>query len=182
MTTVYETGRLILRVLDSNYYRQVLHFLDSNKTLFDTYERDKPDDYYTPLYQQQVTACEYNLIQKRQHLRLYVFLPSNPNKIIGTVSFSNFKKFPVRSCEIGYKFDPDYHHHGYALETIEKALDIILTEYDMHKIYAYVQPVNIPSIHLLERMGFERKTLIPEYAVINGVAKDHYQYVYNSRL
>lgn len=173
---ITETQRLILKTLDAGYYRQVLHFLDSNRDLFDRFERSKSDEYYTPACQQKILAYEYSLIEKKQHLRLYVFLRSNPDKIIGTVSFSNFKHFPIRSCEIGYKFDAAYHHRGYALETLEKAMDIILTQYRMKRIYAYIKPSNTPSIKLVESLGFKRDQLIPDYAKIQGVWCDHYLY------
>lgn len=180
MNMTYETQRLILRPLDSGYYRQILYFLESNRELFERYEREKPSDYYTPEYQQKAVGYEYSLIQKRQHLRLFVFLRSNPGKIIGTVSFSNFKRFPTRSCEIGYKFDPAYHHQGLALEAAEKALDIMLTQYRIKRIDAYIQPSNTPSIHLIENLGFRQKELLPKYAQIQGIWRDHYLYSFDN--
>ncbi len=179
---IYETDRLILRVLDASYYRQVLQFLESNKELFDRYERDKPADYYTPEYHMQILAYEASLLKKRLHLRLYVFLKSNPNKIIGTVSFSNFRRFPSKSCEMGYKFDSAYHHHGYALESVKKALRIILTEFNIAHVKAYIQPSNTPSIRLIENAGFKQKELMRKYAFIQGAYRDHYLYIFDNLL
>ncbi|MBE5948554.1 MAG: GNAT family N-acetyltransferase [Lachnospiraceae bacterium] len=180
MDISYKTQRLLLRTLDVTYYQQILHFLKSNCVLFERFERDKPSDYYTPEYQHQAVEYEYQLIKKKQHLRLFVFLHSNPDKIIGTVSFSNFKHFPTRTCEIGYKFDPDFHHQGYALEAVEKALDIIFSEYNMRRVNAYIQPSNTPSLNLVSNLGFTRKELIQNYAEIQGISRDHYLYVLDS--
>lgn len=176
----FETGRLILRVLDESYYRQVLAFMESGRELFDKYERDKPEDYYTSEYHRQMLGYEKALIQKKVHLRLYVFLKSNPNKIIGTVSFSNFKRFPVRSCDIGYKFDPAYHHFGYGMEGVEKAIDVAFNEFGVRMLKAYIQPTNTPSIRLVENIGFTRKELIKKYALIQGIYRDHYLYTLNN--
>lgn len=180
-TDVYETERLILKVLDAGYCCHVLHFLASNKELFELYERDKPVSYYTPEYHMQILNYEASLIKKGLHLRLYVFLKSNPDKIIGTVSFSNFRRFPSKSCEIGYKFDSACHHHGYALESVKKALGIILTEFNMTRIKAYIQPSNTPSVRLIESAGFKQKELIRKYALIQGAYRDHYLYIFDNQ-
>lgn len=180
MNTFYETNRLILKPLDASHYLQILHFLEINRQVFDRFERDKPSDYYTKEYQKKAVDYEYNLIMKKQHLRLFVFLVSNPDKIIGTVSFSNFKHFPLKTCEIGYKFDPSYHHQGYALEAVEKAVDVIFSEYRMYRINAYIQPSNTPSVNLVENLGFIRKELIKQYAQIQGSWRDHYLYYLES--
>ena len=178
----FETGRLILRVLDESYYRQVLQFMESGKELFDKYERDKPDDYYTHEYHRQMLIYEEALIRKKVHLRLYVFLKANPNKIIGTVSFTNFKRFPARSCDIGYKFDPAYHHHGYGMEAVEKAMDIVFNEYGIRILKAYIQPSNPPSIRLVENIGFTKRELVRKYAQIKGIYRDHYLYTFDNPL
>lgn len=180
MSISYETQRLLLRILDTSYYRQILHFLESNKNVFERFERDKPEDYYTPEYQYRAVEYEYSLIKKRQHLRLFIFLKSNPDKIIGTVSFSNFKHFPSRTCEIGYKLDPAFHHCGYGLEAIEKAIDVIFSEYNIRRINAYIQPSNTPSVRLVENLGFIRKELIAKHALIQGIWRDHYLYQLDS--
>lgn len=180
MDISYETQRLLLRPLDVTYYRHILYFLESNRAVFERFERDKPENYYTPEYQRQAVDYEYSLIKKKQHLRLFVFLRSNPDKIIGTVSFSNFKHFPTKTCEIGYKFDPSYHHQGYALEAVEKALDVIFSSYNMRRVNAYIQPSNTPSLNLVSNLGFTRKELIPKYAEIQGQGRDHYLYYLDS--
>lgn len=178
----FDTGRLILKVLDESYYRQVLQFMQSGKELFDKYERDKPADYYTHEYHRQMLIYEKALIQKKVHLRLYVFLKTDPGKIIGTVSFSNFKRFPTRCCDIGYKVDPAYHHHGYGMEAVEKAIDVVFNEFGVRMLKAYIQPTNTPSMRLVENIGFEQKELIRKFAQIQGVYRDHYLYTLNNPL
>ncbi len=172
----FETGRLVLKVLDESYDRQVLSFIESGREIFDKYEREKPADYYTADYHRQMLLYEEALLKRRLNLRLYVFLKSAPDKIIGTVSFSNFKHFPVRCCDIGYKFDPAFHHHGYGMEAVEKAIDVVFNEFGVRTLKAYIQPVNLPSIRLAENIGFTRKELIRKYALIQGVYRDHYLY------
>ncbi len=181
-SAVYETDRLILKVLDASCYRQVLHFLESNKELFERYERDKPADYYTPEYHMHLLTYEASLLKKRLYLRLYVFLKSDPNKIIGTISFNNFRYFPSKSCEMGYKFDSAYHHHGYAIESVKKALSIVLTEFDIAHVKAYIQPSNAPSVRLIENAAFKQKKLMRKYAFIQGAYRDHYLYTFDNPL
>jgi ribosomal-protein-alanine N-acetyltransferase len=46
----------------------------------------------------------------------------------------------------------------------------------LHRVEAAVQPVNEPSMRVLERVGFAREGLARRYLKINGVWQDHYLY------
>lgn len=175
MKMIYETERLSLRILNESYYMQVLTFLSRNQELFDQYEVDKPPLYYTADYQRRLLQQEYNQIIKGNRIRFYIFLKQNSQRIIGTVSFTDFHSVS-QSCQIGYKFDPNYHHQGYAYESISHALSLVIPEYNFHRIEAHIQPRNYKSIHLIERLGFELEGTAREYAYIGGKWLNHLQY------
>ena len=175
MKIIYETERLFLRILNESYYMQVLTFLSRNRELFDQYEIDKPSFFYTADYPKRLLQQESNQIMKGNRIRFYIFLKENSQRIIGTVSFTDFHNVS-QSCQIGYKFDPNYHHQGYAYETISHALSFVIPEYKLHRIEAYIQPKNLSSIHLVERLGFELEGTAREYACIGGKWLNHLQY------
>lgn len=58
------------------------------------------------------------------------------------------------SVTVGYTFDSDFWHFGYATESFKVLLDILKNEYKFKRVFAHVYSDNFRSIRLLERMGF----------------------------
>lgn len=176
MQLVCETERLILKVLNSMDAFQVLAFLSNNRQLFEQYEGEKNEYFYTMDYIRDMLTAEYNQIIKGGSLRYYIYLKSNPNRIIGTVSLTGFRWAPYDSCNIGYKFDGDFHHYGYAFESIWFLLSNIVPQYRLHRITAYIAPDNLASIRLIGKLGFCYEGTARGYVKIHGKWTDHRQY------
>lgn len=176
MNLIYETDRLILKVLRPEAAKKVLCFYLDNKELFEKYEARRPDNFYTAKYQKSVLLCEYNLTIQLSAVRFYVFLKDDPERIIGTVCFRDITRSIYESCEVGYKFDERFWHHGYATEALIEGIDIMFGDLGLHRITACVMPENTPSIRLLESLYFKREGLLRQNARINGKWSDHYLY------
>ena len=171
----YETNRLILKVLGPDYASDVLRFYENDKELFERYEVDRCENFYTESHQRTLLNLEYGLCLKLELVRFYVFLKEAPDTIIGTVSLYEISK-PFSKAEIGYKFASAFHHQGYASEAVEKILDIAFTELGLHRICAHVHESNLPSIRLLEGLGFEQEGISRHHLYMKGVWLDHLQY------
>lgn len=176
MNLIYETDRLILKVLRPEAAKKVLCFYLDNKELFEKYEASRPDNFYTVKYQKSVLLCEYNLTVQLSAVRFYVFLKDDPNRIIGTICFRDITRSIYDSCEVGYKFDERFWHHGYATEALIEGIDIMFGDLGLHRITACVMPGNTPSIRLLESLYFKREGLLRQNARIQGEWTDHYLY------
>ena len=175
MLLQYETNRLILKVLGSDYAQEVLDFYLNDKDLFERYEADRSPNFYTIAHHTQLLELEYRLILKMQLVRFFVFLKEDPNRIIGTVSLYDLA-IPAGRGEVGYKFSSQYHHQGYAAEAMEKLIDIAFTELGIHRLCARVMEENTPSIRLLEGLGFQKEGICREYMCLRGQWTDHLQY------
>ena len=176
MNLIYETDRLILKVLRPEAAKKVLCFYLDNKELFEKYEASRPDNFYTVKYQKSVLLCEYNLTVQLSAVRFYVFLKDDPDRIIGTICFRDITRSIYDSCEVGYKFDERFWHHGYATESLIEGIDIMFGDLGLHRITACVMPGNTPSIRLLESLYFKREGLLRQNARIQGEWTDHYLY------
>ncbi len=176
MNLIYETDRLILKVLRPEAAKKVLCFYLDNKELFEKYEASRPDNFYTVKYQKSVLLCEYNLTVQLSAVRFYVFLKDDPDRIIGTICFRDITRSIYDSCEVGYKFDERFWHHGYATEALIEGIDIMFGDLGLHRITACVMPGNTPSIRLLESLYFKREGLLRQNARIQGEWTDHYLY------
>jgi ribosomal-protein-alanine N-acetyltransferase len=175
MLLKYETNRLILKVLGPDYAADVLRFYENDLELFEKYEMDRCQGFYTEGHQRTILNLEYSLCLKMQLVRFYVFLKEDPETIIGTVSLYEISK-PLSKTEVGYKFSSAYHHQGYASEAVEKILDVAFTDLGLHRVCAHVHESNLPSIRLLENLGFEKEGICKAHMYMRGKWVDHLQY------
>lgn len=175
---IITTDRLILKTLTKDAAPMVLDFYEDNRSFFETWEPARADNFYSLCYQKASLSAEYNQMAEGKLLRYWVFLKDAPEEIIGSICFQNFLKKPYLSCSLGYKFSHKYHHQGYAFESIQKGIDIIMNEFYIHRIEAFIMPDNIPSIHLIERLSFIYEGISYSYAHINGSWSDHKRYAF----
>lgn len=176
----YHENNLTLMVLNEKYASMVLDFYYRNRHWFDIYEGAKPDNFYTLSFISNLLRSEYNAFTQGKYMRFFLFDSNFPNRIIGTVSFSDIKKEPLKSCLIGYKIDHNYQRKGYARRMLNIALKIMVLEYNMHRIEAYISPDNTPSANLVKKLGFLSEGTAYSYAFINGAWQDHLRFVYIS--
>jgi ribosomal-protein-alanine N-acetyltransferase len=176
MSFYFTTNRLILKVLDNTYAADVLSFYENNRTLFENVEPTRPTNFYTVDFQSAYLDYERNEMAKGKTLRYYVFLKEHPETIIGSVNFSNIVHGPFSRASIGYKFDAGYHGCGYATEACQAAIQVLFSNYKIHRIDARVAPDNLPSIKLLENLGFVYEGIEYKGVEVNGTFQDHFRY------
>jgi [ribosomal protein S5]-alanine N-acetyltransferase len=176
MLTHYETERLTLQIINAGYAQGVLDFYINNMDIFEPYEPTRPENFYTKAYQKALLSIEYTAMTKMQSVRFWIFKKEDPDKIIGTVSFSNIQPYIYSSCNIGYKFDKNHQHQGFAFEALIKIIEIIFMEYKLHRINAYIMPNNHSSKRLIERVGFTFEGIARKNISIQDRWEDHEVY------
>lgn len=176
----YETERLFLKILapTSQNAVSVLDFYMNNQELFERFEPLRPEKFYTKAYQKNCLVFEYNSMLSKTTIRFWLYEKHNPEKIIGTVSFSNIQRGPLSCCTIGYKMDSEYHQQGYCYEALKKAISLISHSLHIHRFVAYILPDNIPSKNLIQKAGFEYEGIARKSIMIGSSFEDHEQYSY----
>lgn len=172
------TNRLVLKVLNSDAAPEVLDFYLRNRDIFEKYEPLLGDDFYTVEHHQKILEYEYKNTLSLSMIRYWVFEKNNPEKVIGTVSLRNIIRPIYASCTIGYKMDRDYMNRGYCTEAIKSILAEAEKSLGIHRVEAYILPTNAPSIHLVEKLGFEKEGLLRDKIMLEGIRKDHFLYSY----
>lgn len=176
MDFIYETERLVLRLLHESSAPDVLQFYLKNRSILEAVEPERPQNFYTLEYQSTLLRCEFQLAVKKAALRFWVFQKNQPGQIVGTISFQNILRTVYQSCQIGYKFDSDYWHRGFAAESVQKAAKVVFQEFELHRMEALVLPDNQPSIRLLERIGFQLEGKRRSCICLPSGWTDHLQY------
>ncbi|MCR5416090.1 MAG: GNAT family N-acetyltransferase [Pseudobutyrivibrio sp.] len=178
MTFNLTTDNLCLKVLTSDSASMVLDFYKRNRNIFEKYEPVIGDDFYTIEHQKKILNFEYQNIMKLVMIRFWIFEKNNPNKIIGTVSYRNIVRPIYESCTIGYKMDHEYINRGYCSEAIKATIPLLAKELGIHRFEALILPDNAPSIHMVEKLGFNYEGILRDKIIIGGKRLDHCMFAY----
>lgn len=180
MKTEYTSGNFTLKICNETNVFEVLEFYQNNREYFDKYEPDKPDTFYTKEYIIKLLRAEYNAFLQGSFVRFFLYEKASPRYIVGTVSFSHIFYGAVKSCCLGYKIDHEHWRRGYCRHMLTTSIQLLCQEKGMHRIEAYIHPDNIPSISLVESLGFTNEGMAYSYIKMNGKWQDHLRYVYIS--
>lgn len=186
MQFIYQTERLQLKILSQEYGEAVHQFYNNNKDFLEPFEPMRPNNFYSAGFHSTNLACEYRGFLKFSYFRYWLFPIDSVSNIhavpIGSVCFNNIQRGAFQKCTLGYKLSEDACHHGYMSETLSFLIPVFLKELKLHRIEAYVQPDNTPSVRLLTKLGFKEEGYLTSYAEINGQWTDHLIFSYISSI
>jgi ribosomal-protein-alanine N-acetyltransferase len=176
---LYETNRLILRELDETFALTVLNYYQRNKDFLKEWEAERPEDFFTLEYQSERLKKDIELTKSGSILKLWLFHKDDKDfsKTIGCISFSNIVRSILQSCILGYKLDKDEINKGYITEALQKGIEIIFNEYQLHRIEAPIMPRNEASIRVVKKLGFENEGIAKKLLKVNGKWEDHMRWV-----
>ncbi len=167
---IIETGRLILREVKTEDAYDMLKYL-SNKDVvkpmglapFQTV-KDVWDEinWYKTIYEEG-TGIRWGITLK------------NSGKVIGSCGFLNMLSKHYRA-EVGYELSKDYWGKGIASEALEAVVKYGYRHFQLERIEALIEPTNLPSQKLVEKLGFRREGLLRHYEFTCGKFDDLYMY------
>jgi RimJ/RimL family protein N-acetyltransferase len=85
--------------------------------------------------------------------------------LIGTVSLQIGEH---RQGEIGFLFHPDHQGRGYATEAARAMLRLAFEHYELHRVFGRLEPRNLASGRVLEKLGMRHEALLVENEWIKG--------------
>lgn len=77
-----------------------------------------------------------------------------------------------RKAEIGYWLFPEFWNLGYASEALKAMLDFAKQTLNLHRIAAEIEPENVGSWKMLQKIGFELEGTFRDYEFKNGKFND----------
>jgi ribosomal-protein-alanine N-acetyltransferase len=93
------------------------------------------------------------------------------NEMIGKCILFQFNQKNSRA-EIGYLLNRNYWRQGVMHQAVGAVIEFAFNTLDLHRIEADVDSENIPSIGLLEKLGFEREGLFRDRWRVYGEWQD----------
>jgi ribosomal-protein-alanine N-acetyltransferase len=155
---ILETKRFVLRQIKQ----------DDAKEIFQYFSKDEVTKFYdlesfTNIEQAEELIHKWNQrFENNQGIRWGITLRSE-GSVIGTCGFHGWAK---NHCKIGigYELTPEYWQQGIMTEVIPKIIEFGFNNLGLNRIEAFVEPENIGSRKVLEKVGFREE----------GVLKEHY--------
>lgn len=144
--------------------------LRANRDFLAEWEPVRGDDFFT-------VEGQYALI--RETLERYEVESTIPHvivdagRIVGRITLSTIVRGPFQSCSVGYWVSADANGRGVATAAVREIARVAFDELGLHRIEASVLPHNVRSQRVLERNGFVRFGLAPQYLNIAGRWQDH---------
>lgn len=118
-----------------------------------------------------------NLIAKRSEDIRYdfaIYLNDNSSHtLIGEVQFTSVVRGPLQSCFLGYMIGKRFNGHGYMTKSLKTALKIAFEELYFHRVTAEVNPHNIASLRVLDKVGFVREGYARKNVKVGEEWRDH---------
>jgi [ribosomal protein S5]-alanine N-acetyltransferase len=106
----------------------------------------------------------------------FLVIRNEDDAIVGVINFSEIIRGAFHSGYVGYYAFAPFAGDGYMAEGFALALDFAFRKMKLHRIEANVQPANIRSLALVERLGFMREGYSRRYVKIAGRWRDHVRF------
>lgn len=106
--------------------------------------------------------------------RSYAFLiTDDAGRLLGRLTLASVVRGAGQFCSLGYWVAQEATGRGVATAAVGQALGIAFGELGLHRVQAEILPHNHASRRVLERHGFQRYGLAPQYLRIAGRWQDH---------
>ncbi len=92
-------------------------------------------------------------------------------EVIGYIGYWRLFRERVRG-EIGFALKPEFWQKGIMSEALLKVIEFGFKKFGLHSIEGNVNPNNISSIRLLEKIGFKKEAYYREDYLFNGKFQD----------
>ena len=96
-----------------------------------------------------------------------------PRALVGVVNLNEIVHGCFRSAYLGYYVFLPFAGRGLMKDGLGQVITHAFSTMKLHRLEANIQPGNLPSKALVEKLGFRREGLSPRYLKINGRWRDH---------
>ncbi len=96
-----------------------------------------------------------------------VIIEKSSQKLIGDIGL-HFIGDENEQVEIGCTLHKDFQNKGYATEALKTVIAFLFNDLQKHRITTSIDPQNLPSIRLVERLGFRNEAHFVKSLWLNG--------------
>lgn len=165
-----ETKRLILRKMTNDDANSILKYLSDQEVM--KYYGLEP---FKTVDEALSEISWYQSIQNNKTGMRWGITVKGEGEVIGSCGFHNTVSQHYRT-EIGFELSKEHWGQGIASEAIEAIIKYGFEHLKLQRIEALIEPPNMPSQKLVEKLGFVREGLLRSYEFTCGKFDDLYMY------
>jgi ribosomal-protein-alanine N-acetyltransferase len=103
----------------------------------------------------------------------YLLRHASCSGLVGYVNLGNVVRGAFQSAYLGYGAFASHAGRGLMTQGLCAVLDTAFTELGLHRLEANIQPTNVRSLALVQRLGFRKEGYSPRYLRLAGEWRDH---------
>lgn len=164
--------RLKVRQIRMQDAQALLDFHLTNKDFLSPFDPPVPESFYTLDYWKDKILHSKQKWLEKEELRL-IIQQEEESDVIGCINFTQIQRGPFHACRLGYKLGERFQGKGYMSEALQRAIEYMFNELNLHRIEANYIPSNRKSKNVLRRLGFVNEGMAKNYLYIDGKWQDH---------
>lgn len=171
-----ESDRLILQVLYEESALPIARFYQRNLEFLSQWEPNISPAFCSTEFIRRGLRYEFDQLRHGHFIRYWYSVKERPDYLCGSVCFQHITGSSFHACQIGYKQDIGCRGRGLATEAAAAAICHLFRDCSIHRVEALIETSNQPSVHLAERLGFEREGLAKKAVYLRESWRDCYSY------
>jgi ribosomal-protein-alanine N-acetyltransferase len=148
--------------------------LRANREFLAPWDPVRDEDYYTTDGQR--TIIREVLEQLERGATVPHVIVDESGRVVGRITLNTIVRGPFQSCSLGYWVSAAENGRGLATAAVRDIKRLAFDVLGLHRIEAGTLVDNVRSQRVLERNGFVRFGLAPQYLHIAGQWQDHILY------
>lgn len=133
------------------------------------------DEFYTIQGQMKSIKehMENSAEDSRHDFAIFIKEENHTQTLIGEVQFIFVTRGPKQSCMVGYHIGEKFNGQGYMTKALKIAIKIAFEDLKFHRVTSEVNPENLGSIRVLEKVGFVKEGYYRKNLKIRDQWYDH---------
>ncbi|MEO8384341.1 MAG: GNAT family N-acetyltransferase [Betaproteobacteria bacterium] len=172
-TLTLSTERLTIARPCLDQAAAMLDFAVRNRDHLKTWNPPAPEGLYTLTHWQEVVVNCALAFEARSAVRFWIATRERPERIIGSIGYSQMSRGAFCACVLGYQIDNACEGQGLMAEALRATNRYMFDEQKLHRIAANYRPENTRSGQLLAKLGFRIEGYARDYLFIDGAWRDH---------
>lgn len=148
--------------------------LRQNREFLAPWDPIRAADYYTD--DGQLAVLRDALERDEQGTALTHVIVAADGRVVGRITLNGIVRGPFQSCSVGYWVAASDNGRGVATAALANIKELAFGELGLHRIEAGALLHNVRSQRVLERNGFVRFGVAPQFLNIAGQWQDHAMY------
>lgn len=169
---IVECDRVTLRAPQADDFESWAKVRAESRTFLKPWEPTWPkDDLTKAAFRRRLRRYRRDQIADQSYA--FFLIAKTTGDVIGGLTLSNVRRGVTQAATLGYWMGAPFAGSGFMTEAVKGIIPVAFDELLLHRLEAACLPSNEASVHLLEKVGFQREGFARGLLKIDGDWRDH---------